>query len=351
MITTNTTIKKHQTILFIIMLLLCIFALLFPQNKADNVYSENSAPISRTAFFFDTVITLTVYTQSDEAVLDKAIQLCNHYEQLWNKNIEESDIYKINHADGASTTVSSETIEIIKTAIAYSEQTNGAFDITVSGVSSLWNFTDKTLQTVPNENTLTSALSHVNYQHIIINDNTITLADSETNIDLGALAKGYISDRIKELFIKNDVEHALINLGGNIVTLGSKPNGDSYALGIQKPFGLQDEIIRQINLTNQSLVTSGVYQRYFEQDGILYHHILNTENGMPVNNNLLSATIISKSSLQGDALSTTCMLLGLEEGLNLIESTTDVEAIFIDSDYQIHVSGGLYDDGTLIQQK
>ena len=157
-------------------------------------------------------------------------------------------------------------------------------------------------------------------------------------LDVGAVAKGYIADRLRDYLEEEGIDHAMIDLGGNIIAMGSKLDGSDYNIGIQKPFDENGTPITSVKLSDKSIVTSGVYQRYFEQDGKIYHHILDPATGYPCENNLYSVTIITDSSLTADALSTTCFLLGYEKGMNLINQLNNVDAVFITNDNQIHYS-------------
>ena len=178
----------------------------------------------------------------------------------------------------------------------------------------------------------------MNYENIIIRDNTVKLADPQAGIDLGAIAKGYIADRIKDYLEEEGVRHAMINLGGNVLAMGSKLDGSDYNIGIQKPFDETGEPITSVKISDKSVVTSGIYQRYFKADGKIYHHILDPNTGYPCENNLYSVTILTDSSLTADALSTTCFLLGYDRGMKLINQLDNVDAVFITNDNQIHYS-------------
>ena len=163
----------------------------------------------------------------------------------------------------------------------------------------------------------------------------MTLTDPKSAIDLGGIAKGYMADQLKEYLLGEGVTSAIINLGGNVLTIGEKPDGTSFNIGIQKPFDKQNATITSVQVKDSSVVTSGSYERYFKLGDTIYHHILNTETGYPCDNGLLSVTILSKESIDGDALSTACFTLGLEEGQKLIESLEDIDAIFVTDDYEI----------------
>lgn len=297
--------------------------------------NSNKEKLTVTGLYFDTVIQIDTWGAKD-SILEECLEICEEYENKFSNTIETSEVSQINQAGGQPITVSDETIELLQKGIEYGKLTNGKFDITISSVCDLWCFTDNPNKEIPNEDVITEALTHVNYKNIQINGNTVTLLDSDTKIDLGGIAKGYIADKLKEYLLSAGVEHALINLGGNSLAVGSKYDGSAFRIGIQEPFAEQGTAITALEITDQSVVSSGIYERYFEKDGIIYHHILDTDTGYPVRNNLLQVTIVSDSSVDGDALSTSCYTLGLEAGSELIKELDGIEAYFITDDYEIH---------------
>lgn len=305
--------------------------------------TKNKGNISKTDFYFDTVITVTLYDSSAEEQLDGCFVLADKYEKLLSTTVKGSDIWNINHANGKPVEVSDETITLLKKAISYSKLSNGAFDITIGKLSSLWDFKNHA-DTIPSQEDINNALSTVGYENIRIDGNTVTLKNPDTCIDLGGIGKGYIADRMKQYLNDNGIQEGIISLGGNVLTIGPKSSGETYKIGIQKPFDTTGSSIASIEITDASTVSSGVYERYFEVDGKCYHHILNPANGYPYDNGLLGVTIITESSADADALSTTCFALGLEDGMSFIEKTDDVEALFITDDYQIHKSSGVGTD-------
>ncbi len=315
--------------------------------------SNKTMPISQTGFYFDTVITITLYDSSDKTLLDSCFELADYYEHIFSKTINGSDIYRINNSNGMPTEVSPETIELLSVVLQYSELTNGIVDPTIGGVSALWDFhkqnsdsdtqgnsdTDfNTIQTPPEHSLITDAIAHTDYTNIKIHDNTVTLTDPYAHIDLGFIAKGYIADRIKDFLISEGITSAIINLGGNVLTIGSKPDSSAFNIGIQEPFAKTGTAITVVSSTDCSVVTSGIYERYFNYDNKLYHHILNTKTGYPVETDLLGVTIISDNSVDGDALSTACLALGYKPALELIESIEGIEALFITNDGEIHTT-------------
>ena len=299
-------------------------------------------PISRTGFYFDTVINITIYDKSDETLLDSCMKMCSHYDNLLSTTKENSDIWNINHAGGKPVKVDPETILLLQKALFYADLTNGRFDPTIGGVSSLWNFSGNTPGPVPDKKKIAEALEHVSYKNILLDSSagTVTLSDPLTRLDLGAIAKGYIADQLKKYLKKEGVASAIINLGGNVLLVGNKPDGSDFTVGIQKPFADNSTYIAAVSASDCSLVSSGSYERYFEQDGKMYFHILDSATGYPVDTDLVGVTILSDQSVDGDGLSTACFILGLDKGMKLIESIPGTEAVFITKDDQLHYSSG-----------
>ena len=298
---------------------------------------QTDQTLTYTDSLFDTVISVQIYDSDDESLIDNCKEICTKYDDMFSNTKNDSEISKINNANGQAVEVSDDTISLLKTAIHYGDISNGKFDITISPVSSLWDFQSEDPE-IPDDTDIQSALTHVNYKNIQINGNQVSLTDSEAAIDLGGIAKGYIADQLKDYLESQGVEHAMINLGGNVLAIGKKPNGSDYNIGIQKPFDTTGDPITSVKIADQSVVTSGDYQRYFKKNGKIYHHILNPSTGYPYDNGLSSVTIITDSSVNADALSTTCFALGLDDGMKLVNSTDHVEAVFITSDDKLHYS-------------
>lgn len=297
--------------------------------------------ISRTGFFLDTVVTLKLYDTDDESLLDECFALTAEYEELLSRTREGSDVWNINHSGGVPVEISQETADLLATALDYCELSGGKFDISVAPVVSLWNFTSQERAgEIPEDAALADALPHVDYRNITLDGTTVTIADPDASIDLGGIAKGYIADCLKDYLTGQGVASGLIDLGGNMLTIGTKPDGSQWNIGIRKPFSQTGELITAVRCTDQSIVTSGTYERYFEKDGEIYHHILDPDTGYPIQNGLTSVTILSDRSMDGDALSTTCFTLGLTDGLALAESLDGIEAMFVTEDFQMHCTSG-----------
>ncbi|MDR1002923.1 MAG: FAD:protein FMN transferase [Oscillospiraceae bacterium] len=282
------------------------------------------------------MVSVTVYSEDDREYLSDALDLCREYEQLLSKTVEGSDVWRINHAGGTPTEVEPRTAELIETALYYSELSGGAFDITIAPLTALWDFKSDN-PSLPKESDIEDALPLVGYRKVELDGNTVTLQD-KMEIDLGAIAKGYIADRLSDYFKENGVERALINLGGNIVTVGEKANG-KWSIGVQVPFEDRNVIEGVVRTGEGSVVTSGIYERYFKVSDTVYHHILNPETGYPATSDLLSVTVISEKSVDGDALATALFLLGMEEGKQLIESMDGFGAVLISENGEATVAG------------
>ncbi len=307
---------------------------------------------SRTGFYFDTVISISIFSlekdgnysfkERADKILDGCMQISDRYDKLLSAEKENSDIWNINNSNQKETVVSKDTFELIETSIKYANLSNGAFNPSLGSIISLWNFTSNDKQIIPDKKDIEKNIKHTDFCNVIVNKDksSIIISDNDTKINLGAIAKGFIADKIKDYLCKEKVKSAIINLGGNVLLVGSKPNGSDFKVGIEKPFEGSSTYACVVNSSDKSIVTSGVYERYFEKDDKIYHHILDPKTGYPVENSLYSVSIISDKSVDGDALSTACFVLGLDKGMELIEKTKGVEAVFITNDYKLHTSSG-----------
>lgn len=301
-------------------------------------------PITRSEFALNTFITVTLYDTEDASLLDGCMELCRDYEKVFSKTIEGSDIYRINHRKPGQRriTVAPETAELIEKGLFYSRLSQGSFDITIAPLSELWNFTGGERK-IPKESDIREAASKVDYQKIRVSGEEIELLDDEVQLDLGAIAKGYIGDKMKGYLQARGVKSAVLNLGGNVLCIGEQPSGKPFNIGLRKPFGTRYEQVAVLKISDSSVVSSGVYERNFQKDGINYHHILNPEDGYPYQNGLTEVTIVSKFSADGDGLSTVCFSLGLEKGMEVVDSLDGVYGFFVTEDGEIHYSKGAKD--------
>ena len=300
--------------------------------------AEKELPkLSEVGFYLDTVIILTAYTDDDQ-VLKDAMEECSRYEKLLSATIEGSDVWRINHADGQPVEVSDDTMEVLRCAVRIAELSGGAFDVTIAPVSSIWDFTSGEA-VLPDAEKIARAAKLVDYTKLELEGNTVRLP-AGMMIDPGGIAKGYIADSVKAWLMDKGVRHAILSFGGNVVGIGTKPDGSDWKVGIQDIDKATGEYMLVSRNNGGSTVTSGIYERGFDLDGVRYHHLLSSGTGWPVQNELASVTIFSNSSMEGDALSTTAFVLGTENGLRLIESLEGVEAVFIARDRTVTYSSG-----------
>ena len=323
-------------------------------TDADTSITGNE-PISISSIKLNTAVQITIYDSQDKALLDDCLALCDKYELVFSRTNEKSELYKLNHrkdtsdkdpnADGQTTPypvsgtadtwhISEDLASLLSQGLSITRESDGAFDIAIAPLTSLWDFTAEDPK-VPDDAAIQKALPLCSSDGVTIDGQDITLPSDDIQFDVGAIAKGYIADRMKDLLVKKGVKSAIINLGGNVLCIGSKPDGTPFKVGIQKPFADRNETEAVMDITGKSVVSSGIYERCFKQGGKLYHHILNPQTGYPYDNGLISVTIISDQSVDGDALSTTCFALGLKKGLAFAEKK-GVQAVFITKDYELH---------------
>lgn len=365
--------------------LLLALTFIIPQiGCASNEENANYIGISKTGFYLDTICTITIYgvdagselgaeiaaAEADEAEQTRIVQQlitdafleCDRYEKLLSKTLAASEISKINSAAGQAVSVSEETKAVIEKGIGYGKLSGGLFDITIGKASDLWDFHEaeemadsETDSLLPDEDQLKEAVKHVDYKKISVDGDKVQLADPEMEIDLGGIAKGYIADRVTEYLEERGVISAVVDLGGNIVAIGGKTKeillesgnggeGGDFSIGIKDPQSEDGQLLAVFSASDKTVVTSGTYERYMMVDGVKYHHILDPETGWPIDNDVLSVTIIAEKgcAVDADGLSTTCLALGVEKGLQLIESLTEpaVEAVFVDGQGHIYTTSG-----------
>ncbi len=301
---------------------------------------KKDTSVEKTSFLLNTISTITIYNMKEKEaaeIINSCFAICRDYENKLSKTIEKSDVWSINHSGGNWVEAGDDAVLLLSMSKEYSSLSEGKFDLTIEPVTNLWNFTSET-PSVPSKNALEETVKHVNWENIEINGNNVRLKDPKASIDLGGIAKGYIGDKARDFLIEKGVKKAIINLGGNVLTI-NPDSEDTFRIGIKKPF--EDRIFGVLTVNNQSVVTSGNYERYFIENNKIYHHILDPQTGMPIDNGVYSATIITENSAKADALSTTCFILGIEKGLALIEAIPNTEAIFINDKYEFYATSGI----------
>jgi thiamine biosynthesis lipoprotein len=287
---------------------------------------QPSEPMSETRLFLDTFCTITIHGTDDFELINEAFALIEKYEALFSITLEGSDIWRINNSGGEPVTVDWQTIEVIKAGLEFGELSEGMFDITIGRLTQLWDFNlrqEKIQKSHPLVLPLSEDISimrdSVDFTQVYIDGNTVQLGNSDTWIDLVAIAKGYIGDKIAEFFIENEVSGALINLGGDVITVGTRQDAYPWRIALKKPFGEEDEWLGVIAISDASVIASGIYERFFEVDGIIYHHIIDPNTGMPVKSDVVSATVVAESALTGEGLSTIAVLIGSERAREVFE--------------------------------
>lgn len=283
----------------------------------------------------------------DEALASRTFQLIKHYEDLFTVNRASSQVMAINHAAGRQpVSVSRPVYQLIKCAKAASMVQESAFNLAIGPLVKLWRIGFQG-DRVPAADEIAARLPLTRPQDVILDDaaGSVFLARHGMEIDLGAIAKGYIADRVRDDLQRQGVRAALINLGGNVHTLSE------WSIGLKKPFSPADTLVGSLDVNGQSVVTSGTYERYFEQDGRRWHHILDPRSGYPLDNELESVTIISDDSLDGDIWTTLIYGLGVEKGCAALRHRDDIEAIFVTKNREVILSSQrrfrfhLLDDG------
>lgn len=331
--------KRKKTLLISTTIVLVITFLLYIFFNTKNKYSKEY-------YYLGTINEITILGMNklkSEKLLNCCDDILRDVENKMSDTIPGSDVSKINNNAGSNfVNVSDDTFFVIKEAIKYSNLSNGNFDITIGPISDLWGIGTKNSK-VPSIKEIQSVLNLVDYKNIILDESnkSIKLKKSNMKIDLGAIAKGYAADIIVDYLKSNNVKSAIVNLGGNIYTLGSKNNKEPFTVGIQDPTLPRGNSIGNIKTTNKSVVTSGIYERYIQKENKIYHHILNPSSGYPFENELSSVTIISNKSIICDALSTSVFGLGLDKGLDLIESLDNTDAILITKNKEIYLTSNI----------
>lgn len=303
--------------------------------------------IEKSSYYMDTICSITIYDMEDmseenaNAAIDSAFGLCADLEALISATVETSDVYRVNQAGGKAVDCDDATIELLQMGKDYGDLSGGKFDITLGQVTDLWDFHGEH-PAVPSASDVEKALAAVDYQQIQISGNKVSMANPEGKINLGGIGKGFIADRAAGHLESLGVHSAIVNFGGNIVAIGS--NGKNpFKIGIKDPNSESGDILGAVTVEDATVVTSGVYERCFEQDGKIYHHILDVETGYPVDSDVLSVTLVAPKGYSGvcDALSTTCLIYGVEDGMKLIEGADNVDAIFVNRDGEILMTSGM----------
>ena len=335
--------------------------------SADAPHPEEIQWRERWFHAFDTEC--LVKARATEHELDQVVSLCTRYERIFSHTLPGSNIWAVNHARGKRTKVDRETAALVREALRYCSKSGGLFDITLAPLARLWNFHTAH---VPSESDVARALRHAGWQRVDATEDTVIVTDPEAEITLGGIAKGYIADRVRDLLVDQGVRDAFISLGGNVVTMGRSPHDRPWNIGVRSPdfhrdqekkrieneaiarspHGIDKRALRDLGrrpekpacvltCSDMSVVTSGIYERCFldEATGTLHHHIIDPKTGHPCESDLASATVLSRTSVEGDGLSTALVIMGCDRAAVFIREQTDAAALFIRRDGSMAVAG------------
>ncbi len=295
-------------------------------------------------FAMDTYMNLKIYC--DSAIGQEALQagenLIQDLENKFSITNPDSDVSYINQSAGNAVQVSSDTIKLLETALTIGNESNGALDISIYPVLKEWGFTTQDYK-IPEKNLLENLLNYVDYTQISIENNTVQIPEN-FQIDFGSLAKGYTSDKLISLFQEYGAESAVINLGGNVQTLGTKPDGSFWTIAVVNPFS-PSETMCILQVADKAVITSGNYERYFiGEDDTIYWHIIDPEDGYPADNGLVSVTIIGESGLLCDALSTTLFVEGTEKAISHWRACNNFDMILVTDTGEILITETIADN-------
>lgn len=324
-------------------IILCLLSAVLLAGCAFSPQREQK-PMKTEFFAMDTYVSFTVYGDVSESVMDAAKREVDELEDLWSVTNETSEVYELNHAGGSSTAVSEETAALLRFSLNMADQTDGALDITLYPVLTAWGFTTGSYQ-IPTDDELAAKMQLTGYEKVSLVGDTVTLIPG-MQVDFGAVAKGYTCDMLKELFESQGVTSAVISLGGNIQTIGTRPNGTPWRVSVEHPENRDSLGI--LSVTDKSVVTSGAYERYFDgADGKRYGHILDPKTGKPVDSDLLSVTVIGAESKQCDALATAFYVMGVQRTVEFLGGHPEIDALLFTQDGELYLTKGTADCFTL----
>lgn len=333
---------RNKFVLFSFIICTCIFSVSCGINKVNQNYME------MTTFAMDTIMSFTIDPENSEGdyidvdkVFIEVEQLIREYENIFSVTKKDSDVSHLNNGGFLEEIeVSGEVLEILKIASEISLDTDGTFSVAINPLVSLWGFTTGDEQSVPSEEKIQQILNLINWEDIYINEETKTVQflKEGMSIDLGGIAKGYVAEKVTHYLYEQGIVNGHFSLGGNISTIGLKSDNSKWKIAVQNPLDNSNHI-GVLDVTDTFVVTSGGYQRYFVEDDIAYHHILDSSTGYPVNNELLSVTIICDDGTKADALSTALFVMGLDKSLEYWKDNKDFEVIFVTDDEVIATLG------------
>lgn len=335
-------LRSNRNRMKIFSLVICIFLTGCGGSgqSSDGIQSSDaSKEYSKDVFAMDTYMSLTAYGPHGEEAVEAAVEEINRLDEIWSVSSKESEVYRINHKGQGH--LSEDSKELLTVARDLYESTEGAFDVTVYPLMDLWGFTSGKYH-VPYKEELSKTLTQVEQSRLTLSEDGYLTLGKKQQIDLGGIAKGYTSGRIMEIYKEYGVTSGIVSLGGNVQALGTKNDGSYWSIGIQDPESKEGDILGVLSISDQAVITSGGYERYFEEDGETYHHILDPETGYPADSGLISVSIISEDGTLADGLSTALFVMGKEKAVSYWQQHKDAfDAILVEEDGSIYVTEGL----------
>lgn len=332
--------KKRKKVIATVILLLSLLGCFSQQDETDT---------EKTISFFamDTYIELTASGENADASLATAQKRIEELEHLWSVTDKKSEIYALNHSKGQSLLLSDDTAALLSFALEVAQKTNGALEPTIYPVLAAWGFATEERNT-PSEQEIAQSMELVGYENVELIGNTATLPIG-MQVDLGAVGKGYASDEVAEILRENEINSALLDVGGSVQMIGKKPDGSDWKIGLKNP--LSDGNLGVLSISDCVVVTSGNYERYFiGEDGKRYGHIIDPATGRPTENELASVTVIAKDAKLCDGLSTALFVMGLENASDYWKKHQDFDMILIMENGEIHLTEGIKNNFSLSEE-
>lgn len=314
-------------------------------SETVNTETQEMQSASQEVFAMDTYMTVTAYGENAEEAVEESIQEIQRLDTLLSATAETGEVYTVNHSGGG--VLSEDSIYLLERSLELYEDTKGAFNVAIFPVMEAWGFVTDEFA-VPDATELQEKLGLANVEGISVDSksSSITYAEEGMAIDFGGIAKGYTSTRVADIFKDMGIENGLINLGGNVHLVGTKTDGTKWKVGIQSPDD-ENEYIGVLAAQDCAVITSGGYERYFEEDGVVYHHIIDPSTGYPAANGLISVTIVSKDGTLADGLSTSLYIMGLEKAEEFWrEHSEEFDAILLTEENELYVTEGIAEDFT-----
>ncbi len=292
-------------------------------------------PVEKNGFLMDTSVRIVLYDGPERRqTLEEAFALLRELDTLMNVHREDSELSRLNQSGAMK--VSPHLFTVIERGLYFSQLSHGVFDITIRPLTELWDFKQ---EQIPSQEAVWEALQQVDYRNVLLSPDSLVTLKNGATLDLGGIAKGYAADCVCTLLGERGIKNALIDIGGNIKVLGDKSK--QFTIGLQDPYGQRGSCFATLSVCNQSVVSSGIYERNFEKDGQIYHHIIDPRTGMPLQNGIIASSVLTESAMDADALSTLFMLLGKQEGIRLADTLPRVECVLVDQNRQLSLSSSM----------